>query len=121
MNATIPAIPTLDVDTAHRSNGWKPNERNNTERKVVWALLHTMLEAHPGRSLAVFDGEETIRCETPRAAMEIIFNLDEATIRMGRSWVFLVIGNGMDIVSDYGLNPATESAVAAAMNFCGLD
>ena len=121
MNTTISALPTLDVDTASRANGWKPNERTNTERRVVWALLHTMSEAHPGRSLFVFDGDEMIACETPRAAMEVIFNLDEATIRMGRSWVFLVIGNGMDIVSDYGINPATESAVAAAMTFCGLD
>ena len=120
MTTTIPAVPTLDVDSAAISRGWRPTAEHIVERQIVWALIHTMTEAHPGRSIVVYDGEENVSCGDPQAAMEVIFNLDEAGLRLGRAWVFLVLGNGVDVISDYGMTPATDAAVGAAMKATGL-
>ena len=117
---TIPPMPALEIDAHFRSTGWRPKADHLIERQIVWALLHTMTDTHPGRGIVVFDGEENVACGDAQAAMEIVFNLDTAWIRLGRSWVFLVMGNGIDIISDYGVNPATEAAVDAALAACGV-
>ena len=117
---TIPTMPELSVDAAAKARGWRPNADHLIERQIVWALLHTMIDTHPGRGIVVFDGDENVACGDPEAAMEVVFNLDTAWVRMGRSWVFLVMGNGIDIISDYGVNPATEAAVDAALAACNV-
>lgn len=115
-----PTLPELKVDAEARARGWRPTADHLVERQIVWALLHTMQTAHPHCSLVVFDGEENVACPDPAAAMEEIFNLDTAWIRMGRAWVMLVMGNGADVISDYGVSPATEAAVHAAEVACGV-
>ena len=121
MTPTIPEMPALEIDAHFRSTGWRPNADHLIERQIVWALLHAMAATHPDRTLLVFDGEENVACGDAQAAMEVIFNLDTAWLRMGRDWVMLIMGNGIDIISDYGVNPATEAAVEAAMAACGID
>jgi hypothetical protein len=121
MTATIPPMPRLDIDQTYRDGGWRPNADHIIERQIVWALLHCLVAEIPDQQLAVYDGEETVKCEDPKAAMELVFNLDEAVIRLGKRWVLLVLGNGQDVVADYGVNPKVEAAVNAAMVAVGLD
>lgn len=120
MNAMIPPLPKLDIDQAYRDGGWRPKASHVIERQIAWALLHCLVAEFPDKPLAVYDGGETIKCADPKAAMEAIFAVDEAVIRLGAQWVLLVMGNGEDVVSDYGVNPKVESAVNAAMVAVGL-
>lgn len=117
---TIPTMPELSVDAAAKARGWRPNADHLIERRLAWALIHAMQDSYPDRSLVVFDGEENVACRDAEAAMEVIFNLDTAWLRMGRAWVMLILGNGIDMISDYGSTPATEAAVDAAEAACGL-
>ncbi len=123
---TIPPMPALEIDRqlAALSAGRRPSAQRRAdrqvERQIVWALLHCLQDAHPGRGIVVFDGEERVACADPKAAMEIVFNLDTAWVCLGRSWVCLITGNGADIISDCGANPATEAAIDAAKAACGM-
>jgi hypothetical protein len=121
MTATIPPVPRLDIDQAYRDGGWRPNADHIIERQIAWALLHCLAAEFPGKPLTVYDGGETIKCADPKAAMEAIFAVGEAVVRLGGHWVLLVLGNGQDVVTDYGVNPKVEAAVNAAMVAVGLD
>jgi hypothetical protein len=129
MTTKIPPMPRLDIDQTYRSLKWpgilgvewRPTADHIIERQIVWALLHCLIAEFPEAPLAVYDGGETIRCVDPTAAMEAIFAVDEAVIRLGRQWVCLVMGNGRDVVADYGVNPGVEAAVNAAMVAVGLE
>lgn len=122
MTATIPPMPRLDIDQTYRDGGWRPNADQIIERQIAWALLNCLVAEFPDRGIVVYDGGEDVQCGAdPKAAMEAIFAVDEAVIRMGRQWVLLVMGNGEDVVSDYGVNPKVEAAINAAMAAVGLD
>lgn len=57
---------------------------------------------------SVFDGEETIPTTTERAVLESVFSVDESAIRFRhttrnrRSFVAVVLGNGIDCLVDCG-------------------
>lgn len=121
MNATIPPVPRLDIDQAYRNGAWRPKARHVIERQIVWAVLHNLAAEFPDGGFVVYDGGEYVRCVDPKAAMEAIFAVDDAVVRIGRQWVQLVLGNGEDVVADYGVNPKVESAINAAMAAVGLN
>lgn len=87
----------------------------------MWALLHNLEAALPHEDIIVDDGGDKTVCDTPKQAMELIFDVDDSYICIGRHWVFLVQGNGEDIVSDYTVDPKIEAAVDAAMQHVGLN
>lgn len=83
------------------------------EQRIVWNLLLT-LEEKGFTSHYVDDGDEQTPATSKKAAMELLFNLDDAylflrhkdgdkdTRGMHRTvWIRLVFGNGVDVVSDY--------------------
>jgi len=115
-------VPTLQCDEQAKSRGWKPDARHIIERQIVWNLLHRLIAMFPDDPLRVFDGEETTDCNRdPVAAMELIFDLDEATVKVGKgSWVLLIMGNGECVISDYGVNPNVEAAIDAVEKELGL-
>lgn len=119
---TLPPVPKLQIDEQARSRGWRPSADHLVERQIAWHLLHNLLERFPDQTISIDDGEENTGCgRDPVAAMELIFNLDECTVRIGKSnWVLLVCGNGTDLVSDYGVNPVVEAAVDATDEQMGL-
>ena len=76
------------------------------ERRIVWNLIH-QLQAAGFEITGVDDGGElTARGNNPLAAMEVIFDLDRATllVRKGEEiehGIVLVTGNAGDIISDW--------------------
>ena len=100
-------VPVLDIDLiAANSYGRQVIPRGRLERRIVANLIEHLIQ-YGFHVHSVFDGDEEIRVNGTKAAMELIFNLDEASLRFyqgGRAnWhgVLLVLGNGVDIVSDW--------------------
>lgn len=83
------------------------------EQRIVWNLL-LVLEKAGFVPHFVDDGDEQTSAHSKIAAMELLFNLDDAHIffthkskerlsehQLRTVWVRLVFGNGVDVVSDY--------------------
>lgn len=99
-------VPDLDHDAKMlKQFGHKVSPNGKLERRIVAALIAHMGE-HGWTPLEVSDGDETMQAADAKAAMELIFNLDWARLWFtkdgARHWVLLVMGNGCDIVSDWG-------------------
>jgi hypothetical protein len=115
----ITGVPVLKVDEGRNV---LPNGR--LERRIVADLI-AHLDVAGFVPAVVWDGEVEEPCSDAKSAMEFIFNLDEASVRFFRrghldaGWhgVLLVLGNGIDIISDWnyltndtdGFNAAMES------------
>ncbi len=111
------AAPALVID-ARRRTPVPPN--GILERRIVANLIEHLKRA--GFHLVhVFDGERSTRVTTTKQAMELIFNLDEVSVRFYKThpahWhgVLLVLGNGCDIVSDWNFTPGDADGFNAAM------
>jgi hypothetical protein len=110
---SIPPVPALAIDKYFRDAGYGPlSADQRIERQIAWTLLHNLASEFKGVELRV-DGEACKGDDRMLQAMELIFNLDEAVIRFGNPWVLLIVGNGKDIISDYGVNARTERAIDA--------
>lgn len=123
--------PALDIDAIlYRDQKGTPHPQGKLERRIVWNLLN-QIKAQGFPLALIDDGDEETRVTDPKAAMELIFNLDEVGVYFGYSdaereadlqnqeaegteqdqappihWIRLVIGNGIDIISDYGTGGA---------------
>lgn len=106
-------IPVLQCDEQAKARGWRPTANHLIERQIVHSLLQKLLVAFPTDHLRVYDGQETTDCgRDPVAAMELIFDLDDSVVKVGKGhWVMLVTGNGTDIISDYGVDPTMEQVI----------
>jgi hypothetical protein len=66
-------------------------------RRVFWALKDNGTPV-----VAVFDGEDRTPVRTLKECMDVVFNLDEChLLTAANSWVFIVMGNGWDALTDY--------------------
>lgn len=88
------------------------------ERAIVTALITAVTDA--GFKLThVYDGGENVKCSTVAQALDAVFSVDESRVFFrgpdgSRQWVFLVGGNGEDIISDYTCGDAAfDSAVGS--------
>lgn len=122
------AVPTLEIDREMLTKyGRKVSPTGRLERRIVATLIAHL--ATKGFELhSVYDGEVETKVHQTKGAMELVFNLDEASLRFHpypgdmTKWhgVLLVMGNGEDIISDWnysqgdadGFNAAMESFVA---------
>ena len=102
-------VPDLDIDaTMLAQHGQKVSPNGKLERRIVAALI-AHLGTHGWSLDSVFDGEIVTFINNTKDAMELIFNLDEASLRFRKlhadepkvHGIFLVCGNGVDIISDY--------------------
>ncbi len=98
------------------------------EQRIVWNLLKH-LNSRQFRFVAVDDGDgmTTLSRDPKRAmleAMELIFNLDEAYLYVRSSaassqttpyYIFLVLGNDLDVVSDWSFDSKAKDGFNAAM------
>ena len=81
-------------------------ERLALERQIIAHLIDTM-RAHGWTVNHVYDGGEECRnCATTDATLEHVFSVDESQIifenMAGRQhWVSIILGNGVDCISDY--------------------
>lgn len=115
MNAAIHQPPALDHDAMMAQRfGVKLNADMRLERRIVWNLL-LHLQANGFALHSLFDGEENIPVTDPKAAMELIFNLDEAVVHVARDrriyTIALIMGNGIDIISDHSTASANFDAM----------
>jgi hypothetical protein len=110
VTTTIPPVPRLEGD---RGIGLEAD--SIVERHLAWALLHYMQQAYPSRPVCVDDGDERpVPARDLTHAMEMIFAVNDSIVRCGGAWAWLVCGNGVDFISDYGDSPATGQAVRLA-------
>src|SRR5580765_3942124 len=118
-------VPTLEHDAMMLSRfGHTVSVGGHNERRIVAAMIAHLDRA--GFSLTtVYDGEENTRVHTAKAAMELIFNLDEASVRFRKSaktpihGVLLIMGNGnngQDIITDWNYSEDDADGFNAAMN-----
>jgi hypothetical protein len=91
--------------------------------RLVVANLIAHMERRGWHLHSVYDGEETTRVATAKEAMELVFNLDEASLRFDkgsretRHGAALVMGNsGYDVVSDWSYAVGDTDGFSADMD-----
>jgi hypothetical protein len=131
-------VPELEHDRMMLAKfGHAVQPRGRLERRIVAALI-AHLDAYDFMPTYVHDGEDTTRVTNAKEAMELIFNLDEASLHFqpkrtevlparedmrgytgfdNEHGVLLILGNGVDVISDWnygerdldGFNKAMEA------------
>ncbi|KVV40800.1 hypothetical protein WT27_12775 [Burkholderia territorii] len=103
-----------------RRFGHKVSPNGKLERRIV-ANLIAHLEAGGFQVIGLYDGDDLTAVTTAKEAMELIFNLDEASLRIGKAGtdidhgILLIVGNGIDIVSDYTYSEGDSDGFSAVM------
>lgn len=102
------------------------------EREIVRVMVEAVLAA--GWKLAGVDdgGDEEVRVNSADEVVEVVFAVDEARVFFWRereagdqgpgslgSWAFFVVGEGDDILADYGTR--IEEPLGAAARKLGLE
>jgi hypothetical protein len=118
MRPTV-AVPELEIDAEMlRRHQHHVSANGRLERRIVAALVAHMTQ-HGWRPSTVYDGEETTEVTDAKSVMEVIFNLDESSLRFrkGRSehGVLLIGGNGIDMISDWNFHLGDADRFNAAM------
>jgi hypothetical protein len=118
---TIEQPPALDHDAMMLARfGTKVGPRQKLERRIVWNLLRH-LERAGFTVCSMHDGDEVVDVKDAKAAMELVFNLDEAWLHVRkpakRSHVIaIVLGNGVDCISDWNYFRDDSDGFNAAMD-----
>jgi len=118
--STIENAPALELDKIlYKDRPMLPHVRR--ERRIVWNLFNHLLVNGLWKVYRVWDGDEYVKVDSSKAAMEIIFNLDDAVVYMkspsgATHSISLVLGNDMDIVSDWSYTDGDPDGFSAAMD-----
>lgn len=101
-------VPTLDVDQEAAKRGRTISHEGRMERRVVAGLIDHLKDQGYNPIEVMCEGETEGEVHDKKDAMEIVFNLDDSVIVFqgpdgDRHGVLLIQGNGLDIVSDYGV------------------
>ncbi|ASD51887.1 hypothetical protein JT318_gp02 [Pseudomonas phage PspYZU01] len=119
--ATFSAVecPALEID-AELYKGRTMPAGAKTERRIVANLL-AFLRFHGWPVVSVWDGEESEQVSSDKAALELIFNLDESRVYFGGGpkalhSVVLVCGNVDDIICDYTFTKDDPDGWASLMD-----
>jgi len=119
INNVVENAPALELDKAlYAARPMPPHVRR--ERRIVWNLIKH-LATYDWRVCCVDDGEELAVFPTgqAKAALEIIFNLDDCWVYFTngtqRHAVRLVLGNDIDIISDWRYETNDRSGFNALM------
>ena len=123
MNAVRYDVPDLEHDEMMAKRfGCTVGPKGRLERRVVWNLFQH-LSAAGWHVTQVYDGDEFKQVHTVKGAMELIFDLDEVSVRFARGkgkgnehGVLLIMGNGVDIVSDWTFSEGDGDGFHAVMN-----
>ena len=102
-----------------------PAHANKTEAKIINKIITSALKSD--YSISVFDGEDysLLRSTTRKEIKAECFATDETTLMFNRrdfdaakvGWVWLIHGNGSDVISDYTDNPETEAILENANRY----
>ena len=113
-------VPALDHDAMMEKRfGQKVSPEGRLERRIVANLIAHM-EAKGWKVYAVDDDDEATLVQDGKSAMELIFNLDDALLTFVNAddithGVRLVLGNGIDMISDWGFSEGDPDGFRAAM------
>jgi len=113
-------VPELEHDAMMKEKyGDTVSPNGRLERRLVAALC-THLAEHGWRPCKLWDREEITPVTDTKSAMELIFDLDESWLYFRNDagkehWVFLVGGNGIDLITDYSYARAGTDTFEAAM------
>jgi hypothetical protein len=102
----IENAPDLELDKVlYKDRTMPPHVRR--ERRIVWNLIKYLAESG-WNVVKVYDGDEYTKTPDPKSALEVIFNLDDAQVGFKQEsitsrthYVKLVLGNDLDIISDW--------------------
>jgi len=114
-------VPALDIDARLYPSGRVP-ARGKLERRIVWALLAHM-RVKGFAIVGVHDYEEKTRVDDEKAAMEVVFSVDGCNLHFAdlsgdrrtidrERCAVLVLGNGVDLLSDWFAQPGDRFDVA---------
>jgi len=126
--------PLLDIDKVlYKDREGLPHPNGVLERRIVWNLI-AYLDAKGFGIIRVDEDGQKHPVMDAKAAMEIFFNLDEACFVFAKKekedmyigggspkehWILLIAGNGIDIVSDYGIPKIPNGFDEAMSQFDG--
>lgn len=114
--STVLQAPALPSDA-----GLSISPNGIIERRIVWNLL-TKLSIAGFVVECVDDGGELIECEgDAMKAMETVFSVDVSRVYVRKPggsprWIFLVGGNGEDMISDHGSPDGDPDGFVAFMD-----
>ncbi len=97
---------TLEIDKVLYKDGRVP-AHVKLERRIISAMFTAMEKA--GFVVHSVESDDDLKVGSVKAAMEEIFNLDDCIVWFGKpgtnfkNWVRLIGGNGIDIISDWGV------------------
>jgi hypothetical protein len=115
MNVPAVTVPELEHDAMMlREFGHTVSDRGRMERRIVAALL-AHLSARGFEPRSVWDGEEDTPATDTKAVMELVFNLDESRVYFGSHSVVFILGNGVDVLSDWTYSKGDADGFDAAM------
>lgn len=125
-NPKVLQPPVLERDQMMLSeHGQEISTDGRLERRIAWNLLKH-LEASGWIVVAVNDGEENTELKgdknPAKAAMELLFNLDEASLMFSKQgtdykhYVQILLGNTFEMVNDWGFVQGDPDGFNAAMN-----
>jgi hypothetical protein len=123
-NVTV-KTPSLDHDAMMKKRfGHEVSATGRRERRIVANLIAHM-EREGWKVQGVHDGDGFDKAADMKAAMELIFNLDLARLYFEKGsdehGVLLVLGNDMDIVSDWSYSENDADGFNAAMEKFNVD
>lgn len=110
--------PELDINKVlYSTHPMPPHVRR--EQRIVANLIHH-LEQAGFKVMSVYDSEEDNCVSNMKEAMELIFNLDDAVLWVMRDgfkqhYIQLVMGNDLDIISDYSFTEHDPDGFQVAM------
>lgn len=115
----VVTVPHLKHDAMMKKRfGTEVSATGRRERRIVANLIAHM-ERAGWKVQGVHDGDGFDKADTMKAAMELIFNLDLARLYFEKGddehGVLLVLGNDLDIVSDWGYSEGDTDGFNAAM------
>ena len=114
----LPVPPKLKInDVLYRDHDMPVHVR--LEQRIVWNLF-LALKAKGFQPDKVFDGDEIIKTPTWKAAIEALFNLDDAHLYLKKGthqfWIFFVFGNEIDVISDYSYHKPDHEGFCKVMD-----
>lgn len=113
------SAPALDHDAMMKKKyGVEVSPNGRRERRIVANLIAHM-EREGWKVQGVHDGDGFDKATDMKSAMELIFNLDDAGLYFEKGdaehRVLLILGNDMDIVSDWNYSEGDADGFNAAM------
>lgn len=120
MNRNQLVVPELKHDAMMLAQyGREVSANGRMERRIVAALCGHLKE-RGFEPIAVFDGEERTKTSDAKSVMELVFNLDEASVRFKKAGhsehgVLLMLGEGDTIITDWNYTEGDPDGFDAAM------